>query len=507
MTSTADSQVIVVGAGPGGLFLACELALAGIRCTVLERRADRSVESRATGLQPRTLEMLAMRGIVDRFLRRGHPHEYYRLTVGAARIDLRHLDTAYRQLSICRQSVTEELLEEHALALGARVERGMEVLAVRQTPSGVVVEASDGSKVQELPAQWVVGFDGTHSNVRKSAGIAFPGKTYPYSVMVGDVRLARPPEDGMLVKVSPHGMVVATDFGDGTWRMGAVERSAPNGPQEPASLEELRAMMTRIFGYDLHPYDATYTSRFRFRNMHAATYRSGRVLLGGDAAHVHAPLGAQGLNISFQDAMNLGWKLAAVIRKDAPESLLDTYELERRPVAHRVLKATDKAMRMMMSTAPPTRAMVRLAVPALTGLPRTHRFLAGQISNLALGYPPRGRSQAELVGRRIPDSPVRHRDGSVRTLYDLFRSGRFVLLDQTDDGLPPAAYEPLATRMDIARVRLEGASAVASYELVLCRPDGYCAWAGGGTDVRGLRMALEDWGGVPHSRTTVGVDI
>ncbi|MGK5533890.1 FAD-dependent monooxygenase [Streptomyces sp. URMC 129] len=495
MRSTADSQVLIVGAGPGGLLLACELALAGVTCTVLERRTTPSVQSRATGLQPRTLELLAMRGLVGDFLKAGSPRDHYRVTVGRARVGLTHLDTAYQQLGICRQSVTEGILEDRARSLGVHVERGVQVLDVRQSLDSVVVRVSRDGRTEELRVPWVVGFDGVRSTVRETAGIGFPGKTYPYNVMAGDVRLARTPEDGMLVKVSREGLVVAIDFGDGTWRMGAVDRRPPRPMDEPATLEELRDMLTRIFGYDLHPYDATYTARFKFHNRHATEYRRGRILIGGDAAHTHAPLGAQGLNISCQDAVNLGWKLASVIRHGAPEALLDTYERERRPIATRVLRATDRGMHMLMSPALPLRAIRRAVVPTVTTLPVTHRLLAGQISNLAFSYPPaRPDRHAKLVGQRLPDTPVRHEDGSLRPLFDLFRSGRFVLLDQTDGQFEPV-HEQWPDQVLTARVRLEGPPHVAAHDLVLSRPDGYCAWAGSRRDTEGLRAALREWCG------------
>ncbi|MEV0222093.1 FAD-dependent monooxygenase [Streptomyces sp. NPDC050704] len=505
MSNSDKDQVLIAGAGPGGLLLACELALAGVPCTVLERRTTPSVQSRATGLQARTLELLAMRGMAGDFMRAGHPHDHYRITVGRARIDLTQLDTEYQQLGICRQSVTEEIFERHARSHGARIERGVEVQAVSQTADGVTVRTSEGGTVRERRAGWLVGFDGSHSTVRTAAGIDFPGRSYPYNVMAGDVRLGRKPEDGMLVKVSKEGMVVAIDFGDGTWRMGAVDRRQPRDLDEPASLEELRDMITRVFGYDLHPYDPTYTARFRFHNRHATTYRKGRVLIGGDAAHVHPPLGAQGLNISCQDALNLGWKLAAVIRHGAPDSILDTYEQERRPIARRVLGATGRAMHMMMTPAPPLRLLRRLVVPTVTSLPVTHRFLAGQISNLSFAYPDGDRSgRGGLVGRRLPNTSVRHPGGEIRPLYDLFRSGRFVLLDQTGGAVPPV-HQPWAKLVEAVEVELEGPPELAAHDLILSRPDGYCAWAGSREDAVGLGRALERWCGAPETPGVVAL--
>lgn len=506
-----DQSVIVVGAGPGGLFLACELALAGVSCTVLERRGERSRESRATGLQARTLELLAMRGIVDRFLSRGHPHEYYRVSLGSARIDLRRLKTKYQQLNICPQSTTEELLEQRALELGATIERRHEVTGVREDADGVLVTVrnEDGESVRR--AGWVAGFDGSRSTVRDSVGIGFPGKTYPYNVFVADTRLGSPPADGMLIEVSRHGLVVAIDYGDGWWRLGCVDHEPQRSPREPVTLEETRDTLTRIFGRDLQPYDMRSSSRFRFAKRQAVTYRLGRVLIGGDAAHVHAPLGAQGLNISLQDAMNLGWKLAAVAQGLAPDSLLDTYELERRPIGHRTLEVTDRAMSVMMSRLPPVRLLRRLAVPTVTSRNLTHDFLAGHISELALTYPPRaagngGRrvkgQQAELVGRPVPDVAVNYADGSSGRLFDLFSDGRFVFIDQAGGRFTDACL-PWSSQVAVVAGQADD-PALGRFGGLLCRPDGYFGWAGDSPDSFSLREALRTWCGVPSAMTGAG---
>jgi 2-polyprenyl-6-methoxyphenol hydroxylase-like FAD-dependent oxidoreductase len=226
-----------------------------VDCTVLERRAGRSQESRATGLQARTLELLAMRGIVDRFLARGYPHDHYRVSLGSARIDLRRLNTNYQQLNICPQCTTEELLEQRARELGAVIQRRTEVIGVHEKDDGVLVtvRGDDGESVRR--ADWVVGFDGSHSIVRESADIGFPGKSYPYNVFVADVRLGAPPADGMLIEVSRHGLVVAIDYGDGWWRLGCVDHEPQRPPREPVTLRETRETVERIFGRDLQPYD------------------------------------------------------------------------------------------------------------------------------------------------------------------------------------------------------------------------------------------------------------
>ncbi|MFL6073204.1 MAG: FAD-dependent monooxygenase [Mycobacteriales bacterium] len=503
---SSTSDVIVVGAGPGGLMLACELALAGVRCRVLEQREHRSAESRALGLQARTLELLELRGLADRFLDAGHALDHFRLTVGPARIDLDCLDTNFQQLNICPQSTTEQLLEDRAAELGARIERGMTVLGVSQDADGVEVRVRDGrGRSRTLRAGWVVGADGTRSVVRESAGIPFDGSTYRYNVIVGDVRLARPPADGMLVEVGRQGLVVAIDFGTGWWRMGVVNRNAPRPSREPVSLAELDAALAEVFGHPLGPSRPLWTSRFLFQRRQAAVYRRDRVFLLGDAAHVHAPLGAQGLNLSLHDAMNLGWKLAGAIRHGAPAALLDTYEHERRPIAGRVLAATDRAIRLLMSPAPPARALRRAVIPRVTGFRRSHQFLAGQVSGIAIGYPPAdGRRHQPVTGRRVPDLPLRPAAGgrpgaeAGQTLYGHFRSGQFVLLDQTG-GLREVAA-PWGDRVVTVRGAVAADGPFSRYAGLLCRPDGYCAWAGGRHDALALRAALREWCGEPRER-------
>src|SRR5205085_3930180 len=204
-----------------------------------EQRARRTTESRALGLHARSLEAFDLRGIADRFLAKGHPSGYIRITVGSARIDFSGLKTDFQQLSICPQSVTEAVLEERACELGSRVERGARVVDIAQDPESVTLTVLRNGSTSLEQARWVVGCDGSQSTVRKSVGIGFPGKSYPYNVIVGDLHLANPPDDGMLIKVSPHGLVVAIDFGNGWWRMGAVNFDKPDTFSHHLGLEEL----------------------------------------------------------------------------------------------------------------------------------------------------------------------------------------------------------------------------------------------------------------------------
>jgi 2-polyprenyl-6-methoxyphenol hydroxylase-like FAD-dependent oxidoreductase len=492
MPHTSLPEVLVIGAGPGGLLLAGELALAGVRCTVLERHTRPSPLSRASGLHARTMELLAMRGLADEFLRRSQQYDHIQFEPGGARLDFGRLDTEYRHLSVCPQHVTEGILEERARAVGVHVERGVTVLGATQDDTGVTVRVATPHGTSERRAAWLAGFDGVHSTVREQAGIGFPGVTFPWDVFLGDVCLSRPAPDGMLVQVNEQGMVVAIDFGTGVWRMGVVSPH-PHVPGTPVSVDEMGEAYKKIIGYELGPYDPAHTSsRFVFQRRMATTYRSGRILLGGDAAHVHPPIGAQGMNLSIQDAMNLGWKLAAVVRAQAPPSLLDTYERERRPVAERVLKVTDRVMRASMSARPLPRRVRSRLLPLVLGRRALNDRLADHVSCLAVAYPSRG-SRGSPLGRRVPNLLMADADGTTYRLFDRFRTAQFVLVDQTPGDEFAEATAPWASRLSRAVGQITGNSDLSRYPGLLVRPDGYCAWANGPADLTGLRTALTAW--------------
>lgn len=501
MVSNSE-DVIVVGGGPTGLFLAGELARAGVGCRVLERRASRTEESRALGLHARSLEVLDLRGVVDEFLARGNPISRVRLSLGQALVDFGRLDTRFGHMQILPQSTTEEILERRARDLGATLERGVRVVGVHPEGDEVIVESvdSDGNP-REDRARWVVGCDGSNSAVRESQGIPFTGKTYPYTIMVADVRLADAPSDPLMIHVGGHGLVVSTDFGNGWFRLGVIDRTK-EWSDDPVTMDEVRTTLASLFGRDLGPSDPLWTSRFRIQERQAETYRTGRVLLAGDAAHVHSPLGGQGLNLGLQDAMNLGWKLAAVVAGKAPETLLDTYPNERRRISQQVIKATDIATRMMTSPLPPARILRRAMVPRVLGRDRGHDLAAGHLSGIYASYPRRRRPGGDrLVGRRLPDFPVDGERGRT-SLFPLLREGGFVFVDQTGGELAPEC-EPWEDRVSVVTGRVERPAALAATDGVLSRPDGYCAWAGSRDDVAGLRAALRSWCGI---ETPTGAD-
>lgn len=498
MDMLADDEVIIVGAGPGGLCLAGELALAGVRVTVLERRTGATAESRALALQARTLELLALRGLAQPFLERGNPVDHFRVTVGSARIDLDVLDTNYQQVNICPQHFIEHVLETRAVENGARIERGVEVRGVRSEDGGAVVRLRDGDGTREVRAAWVIGCDGSNSVTRDSAGIKFPGRQYPYHVVFADARLRQEPEHDVYMHVSDEGLGVGFNFGDGFWRIGSLER-LPLKPAGRIPLDEVQPALERVFGRDPGAHDPLWTSRAIFRVGHADTYRLGRVMVLGDAAHVQSPVGGQGLNLALQDAMNLGWKLAAVIKGEAKESLLDTYEPERRSVATKVLRGTDLGTRILMSPKRPVRIMRRVMIPLAMSIPPVHAKMAGLVSGLGFSYPaPPGEhgGPKSLVGARVPNMRLSDLEtGESTMLHDLFRTGKFVLVDQGDGLLAKTCAEwegrVLAVRATITdRPEFRGRTGL------LCRPDGYFAWTGD-NDTEALRENLTFWCGSP----------
>ncbi|ORA37293.1 FAD-dependent oxidoreductase [Mycobacterium aquaticum] len=448
-------EVLVVGAGPTGLMLACELALGGAAVTVLEERTTTPNITRAFAVHARTLELLDGRGLVDELIARGVPvHEV--APPGGRTLDLRELPTQFGMVLIVPQSGTEHVLEERAAQLGVTVRRGAEVVGLKQDDDGVTVELAGGDS---LRADYVVGCDGAHSAVRELLGIDFVGKQYATHILLADVRLAKQPTETLFGRTSADGVVLFVPFGDDWFRAIAWDRSREQAPlDEPVTLDEMRDAFNRIAGEDFGKSDMRWSSRFLSERRQARHYRSGRVFLAGDAAHVHSPLGGQGMNTGLGDAINLGWKLAAAVRGEAPPWLLDSYERERHPVGERVLQMTD-AFNQIVLGSPVTRRARALVLATVLRIPRTRRFVAELLSGIGIAYP-HARGEDWLVGRRMADVKC----GNTR-LYELLRAGKFVLVT--------------AAPVDVAGCDVEVAidNRPELPDAVLVRPDGYVAWA------------------------------
>ncbi|NUQ87215.1 MAG: hypothetical protein HOQ43_01940 [Glycomyces artemisiae] len=475
-------QAVIAGAGPTGLMLACELRLAGVDVLVLERdTAPRTVESRAGGLHARTLEVLDQRGLADRFLASGQrrPGAHY----AGLPLDLSDLPTRYPFLLFLLQSEVERLLAERAVETGAVILRGTELTGFAQDEDGVTVDLADGSR---LRADYLVGCDGGRSTVRRLARIGFPGTPATMTAMLGDVHLTDPPERDVFQERREHGSFSVLRFGPDWYRVITNEFDHVRDRDDPVTLDVLSATMRKIAGTDFGMHSPRWLSHHGDAARQADRYRDGRVLLAGDAAHVHFPAGGQGLNTGVQDAVNLGWKLAAVIRGQAPESLLDTYGAERRPVAARVLQNT-RAQTALWRVDDHTSAL-RETMADLIGIAEVRTRLAAEITAIDTRYPIEGSD--DLLGRRMPDLDLEH--GRVNILL---HKGRALLLDFSGLHGLEAAAAGWTDRADLVRTRTaQGADFNA--HAVLVRPDGHIAWAArtrDRPDLDALKASLTTW--------------
>lgn len=475
--------VVIAGGGPTGLMLAGELALARVDVAIVERRDSPDLESsRAGGLHARTLEVLDQRGIAGRFVSQGQPHPLVHFHVP---LDLRDCPSRHNYTLGLWQRHTERILAEWVAELAVPIYRGREVTGFVQDDTGVDVALSDG---RSLRAQYLVGCDGGRSFVRKHAGIDFPGWDASISYLIAEVEMTEEPAAG--VRRDDKGTYAMGKLEDGRVRI--VLREDHVGDGEP-TLDELRDALVALYGTDFGLRRATWLSRFSDMTRQATTYRRGRVLLAGDAAHVHSPMGGQGLNLGVQDAVNLGWKLAQVVRGSAPDGLLDSYHSERHPVGARALRKT--MAQTALSRGDERMEAVRESMAELLRMDEPRRRYAAMMSGLDIHYD-LGDGHP-LLGRRMPDLDVVTADGP-RRVYTLLHDARPLLIDFG----APLDIGPWSDRVRRIDARYTGAwelpvlGAVAAPAAVLIRPDGHVAWVGAGTD-DGLRDALTRWFGPP----------
>ena len=427
MTEPAtEHEVVIAGGGPTGLMLGAELSLAGIDVVIVERRATQDVDgSRAGGLHTRTIEVLDQRGVADRFLAEGQEHSQ----VGFAGIamDIGDFPTRHNYLLALWQSDFERILAGWVDELGVPIRRRSEVAGLVQDDTGVDVEltgALTGDGAGPLRAQYLVGCDGGRSLVRKAAGIDFPGLDPSISFVIAEVEMKDEPELGMRREGGGIGLA-NREAGGGPYRVVVRERAADHAG-EPG-MDELREALVAAYGTDYGVHSPTWISRFTDMSRQAASYRKGRVLLAGDAAHVHPPHGGQGLNVGVQDAVNLGWKLAQVINATSPESLLDTYHAERHPVGARVLQNTMASV--ALSNADDRHDALRAIVVELLGMDEPRRTIAAMLSGLDIHYDHNGLGVGHpLLGRRMPDLDLDTADGPTR-VFNLLHDARPVLLN------------------------------------------------------------------------------
>lgn len=492
--------VIIAGGGPTGLTLAGELALAGVDVAIVERRRNQEVAgSRAGGLHAGTIEALDRRGIADRFIAEGQKAQA--LGFAGVTFDLAGFPTRHPYSLGLRQHHIERLLAGWVDQLGVAIYRGVEVVGFEEDEAGVEAALSDGGA---LSAQYLVGCDGGRSGVRKAAGIAFPGSAPTTSNLIAWAELAeRPAEWGThrdalgIHAIAPveyeirDGKIVYADHGP----IGVLVTEADPGRTSEPTLDDLKAALVAVYGTDYGIHSATWVSRFTDAARQAETYRKGRVLLAGDAAHTHPPDGGQGLQTGVQDAMNLGWKLAQVVKGAAPEGLLDTYHAERHPVGALVLRNT-LAASVLRRDDDRTRAL-RDTVAELLDTDEPRRKLAAMLAGLDIRYD-LGEGHP-LLGRRMPDLELVTDDGGMR-VFELLHRARPVVLNLGKAG--DLDITPWADR--VARIdahydglwELPALGQVTAPTAVLIRPDGYVAWVGEG-DGSGLADALGRWFGPP----------
>ena len=469
------TDVIVAGAGPTGVMLAAELRLQGVQVVVLDKDVEPTPVVRALGIHARTVEVMDQRGLVERFLALGNQHPVGGFFAGITK-PAPVLDTSYPFVLGIPQPVTERLLTEHALELGVEIRRGCELVGLSQDDDGVTAELADGT---QLRARYLIGCDGGRSTVRKLLGIDFPGEPSKVETLLGEVELTASQEtiDAVNAEVRKTQLRFgAGHLGNGVYRVVAPAEGVAEDRSVPPTLEELKRQLVATAGTDFGVHSPRWLSRFGDATRLAERYRAGRVLLAGDAAHIHPPMGAQGLNLGVQDAFNLGWKLAATIHGWAPEGLLDSYETERRPVAADVLDST-RAQTVLMSTEAGPQAVRRL-MAKLMDFEDVNRYLLERIIAVGIRYD-FGEGH-ELLGKRLRDVVLKQ-----GRLYELMRTGRGLLLDQTG-GLSVAGW---ADRVDHVVDVSEELDAPA----VLLRPDGHVAWAG--DDQQDLLGHLPRWFG------------
>ncbi|MER8188262.1 FAD-dependent monooxygenase [Kitasatospora sp. NPDC094015] len=479
-----EQQVVIAGGGPVGLWLAAELRLNGVGVTVLEQRTEVDQRSKALTVHPRTVEVLASRGVHRRFLA-----ESLRIPTGhfanlPTRLDFSVLDTPHPYTLFLPQARTEELFEEYALGLGATVRRGHRVTGITEQQDGVVVRVEGPTGPYAIRAGHLAGCDGIRSTVREAAGIGFPGTPSTYLGWLGDVRLREVPPPGFS-RFGEHGGLMIVPLPDGRWRIvGTSPDSATTAWPGDLTLEELRHKTVAIAGDDFGLHDPSWLSRFGNATRLAERYRSGRVLLAGDAAHQHYPAGGVGMNVGIQDAFNLGWKLAATVNGWAGPGLLDSYHTDRHPVGRQLMEHSRAQTHLFHAFTPEGLALRALLDRVLLGSSEAGEVLAGRLSALDVTYPAGDPTAHPLTGSRAPGTTFAGTD-----LFGLLRADAYLLLDLT-------AHRALAGRaqrhvgvhhgsLDVPRTGWHEVRAA------LVRPDGHLATAWNEPDDTELAAAVD----------------
>ncbi|MEV5648369.1 FAD-dependent monooxygenase [Nocardia sp. NPDC052254] len=489
------TEVVIAGSGPTGLMLAHELRLAGIAVELLDALPARTGESRAGGIHARSMELLDQRGLLDGLLTQGRRVDSGHF--GGIPLDFGDFPTRYPFTLAVLQSRIEAELDLAATASGAPVRWDSPVTGFRDDAAGVLIDVG-GGRPRRIRARYLVGCDGGRSTVRKLAGIGFGGTDATVTGMLADVELAAPPARSFFGTRGSTGDFSAIEFEPGWYRLMAQchDRVLPRGSE--LTFEQFRSAFTELAGTDFGMHSPRWVTHYSDAARQAERYRAGHVFLAGDAAHIHYPAGGQGQNLGLQDAANLGWKLAAVLRHDAADTLLDTYESERHPVAARVLQNT-RAQTALQRPGAHTDAL-RDTLSELIGTDSVRHRLGFMITALDIRYDCTG--DHPLTGRRIPDVDLVTATGPVR-MYELLRCARPILLVRNGTGIPDLAgwqdrVEVVCAQDTNVEWTAPGVGAVAAPACTLIRPDGYIAWAADGSGASGLTAALTAWAGPEH---------
>lgn len=485
------APVVIAGAGPTGLMLACELRIAGVETVLLERLAEPTGQSRALALHARSAEVLDQRGLLGPFLAEGvtWPHGHY----AGLRLDMNRLDGQHKYTLHIPQSRVEHLLEKAAVELGADIRRGHEVTGLARRDDGVEVTVRTDTGEYRLASPYLIGCDGGHSTVRDLAGIGFPGTSSSLWGVLADVDSFEAPVAVREAIISPQGWFSVSPLGDRLTRLMFIQDAPPEEDAENLTADQLGAMVQRMTGLTVEIGEPQWSSRFGDATRLAERYREGRVFLAGDAAHIHFPLAAQGMNTGIQDAVNLGWKLAATLHGWAPPGLLDTYHAERYSVGDFV--CTNVRAQISLTFPLDRMTPARDLLSRLLEFDDVHDYLAGRMSGTDVRYRVAGADGDTMLGRRIPDAPLLTSDGPTTVLSTL-RRGRGVLLSLCQRADLTVAAE-WADRVDVIH-----ADAVPELppQALLLRPDGHLVWRGGTGDET-LVDALRTWFGSPAPRS------
>lgn len=485
-----DASVVIVGAGPAGLMLAGELRLAGVDVIVVESLPRRTGESRGLGFTARTMEVFDQRGLLPRF---GEVETSNVGHFGGLPVDFGVLAGAHQAAKSVPQSATEAVLEEWVTDLGTDIRRGHDFVSLKDTGSEVEVTVRGPEGEHTLRTRYLVGCDGGRSSVRKAVGFDFPGTAATLEMYLADIK-GVDLEPRMIGETVPGGMYMVGPLEGGVKRIIVCERGTP--PQRrtgPPPFQEVADAFKRLTDIDISHAEPVWVSAFGDATRQVTEYRRGRVLLAGDSAHIHLPAGGQGMNTSIQDAVNLGWKLAAVVRGTAPESLLDTYHDERHPVGRRLLMNT-RAQGLLFLSGDEVQPL-RDVMSELIAYEEVGRHLAAMVSGLEIRYDMGGGGHP-LLGLRMPDFALTTADRETSSA-ELLRAGRGVLLDLEDNARLRRRATGWIDRIDLVTARprqLPGDSPLSGTAAVLVRPDGHVAWAAPGSH-HDLPMALDRWFG------------